>query len=85
MQTTFLSLKELVANVQNRLSEEEECFVFGGLDHTGHETTDNCQCNGNNCQCRSNNCQCGSESSNNCQCNGNNCQCRYISTDPKLE
>ena len=52
MQTTFLSLKELVANVQNRLSEEEECFVFGGLDHTGHETTDNCQCNGNNCQCR---------------------------------
>lgn len=50
MQTTFLSLKELVANVQNRLSEEEECFVFGGLDHTGHETTDNCQCNGNNCQ-----------------------------------
>lgn len=78
MQTTVLSLKELVANVQNRLSEEEECFVFGGLDHIGHETTDNCQCNGNNCQC-------SSKSSNNCQCNGNNCQCRYISTDPGLE
>lgn len=60
-------LKEIILDLESKMSESEECLLLGGGDVLQPPGGNNCKCNGNNCSCPSNNCLCG----------GNNCSCNY--------